>query len=400
MITNVSQLNFKKTIPFLLIFGTAMASHAELLFNGFGSVRVTTVSSEGDAPYPVLPADGDVSFKEESLFAIQARTDLGEGFSVTVQMTSEGINDFDVEAQWAYVSYELGDRHTLKAGRLANPIFHQSEYERVGYAHNFSRLPFSVYSRWAFSTVEGISIDSNFDFTDDVTLATKFLYGNWSGSTFIPSTQSEETFSLPDIMSVNLTLGSEWWKIFAGGYVSGMDAENLDQIFIGGASSVAGADAIAAASASDIAVFEESVQWTGKDVIYAFAGFGIDYGGWLLDAEYADVGIHDSSDSINKSYFVSFGRRIDKFIITLHTEQNEQEQNPDYFNRIDNEDLRIAAQTFNGILGRTEYEGSGITVRYDFHSNAAFKVDYFSGEHTSATVGDYSIISAGVDFVF
>lgn len=393
------------TLTLLLCCGLSLPSYAELVFNGFGSVRATNVSSEGESPYPTLPEEGRTSFKEESLFAIQARADLGEDFSVTIQLMAEGIKDFNVEAQWAYLSYQVADNHIINAGKLANPIFHQSEYEKVGYAHNFARLPYSVYSRWAFSTVEGISLDSNFEVTDDIMLTTKLLYGNWDGTTFIPSTQSEEAFALPDIFSVNLTLAGEWWKVFAGGYISDMDAARLDQIFIGGASGVANTIAdddnfYTNTSANDKAIFEESVQWSDKDVIYVFAGFGIDYEGWLLDAEYADVGIRDSVDSINESYFVSIGKRIDNVVITLHTEEATQKQNPEYFERIDNSTLRAAAQTFNGILGRTEYEGTGITVRYDFHPSATFKVDYFKGEHSSAAVDDYSIFSAGVDFVF
>jgi hypothetical protein len=42
----------------------------------------------------------------------------------------------------------------------------------------------------------------------------------------------------------------------------------------------------------------------------------------------------------------------------------------------------------------------GLTLRYDFHESATLKVDYFSGEDNRAVVGDYSIMSVGVDLVF
>ena len=51
-------------------------------------------------------------------------------------------------------------------------------------------------------------------------------------------------------------------------------------------------------------------------------------------------------------------------------------------------------------LGEQEWDGMGITYRYDFHPSAALKIDYFRGENTLPTVGDYTVWSVGVDMVF
>ena len=183
---------------------------AEITLNGFASIRSTVVDSDnGTSPFSTYKGNGDISFKDESLFAIQARADLSDGLSVTVQFMAEGANDFDVEARWAYLTYELSDNHQLSAGRFANPIFFQSQYEKVGYAHNFARLPKAVYIGLDFSTIEGISFDSSF-YLDDYTLETKLLYGNWSGDTYLASTSTTESYGFKDLYSVNVTLKGDW----------------------------------------------------------------------------------------------------------------------------------------------------------------------------------------------
>ena len=121
---------------------TSQASAADIQMNGFGSVRFGQMV-DVDGVNPMLPDlynDDDLTFKDESLFGIQFSSDLGDGLSATVQLTAEGSNDFDVEAHWAYISYQINENHTVNAGRLATPLFNQSEYELVGFAHNLSLI--------------------------------------------------------------------------------------------------------------------------------------------------------------------------------------------------------------------------------------------------------------------
>ena len=112
----------------LLLF--AVNTKADITFNGFASIRATAADSDGgSSPFSTLKGDGDISFKDESLFALQARSDLGDGLSATIQLMAEGKNEFDVEAKWAYLTYQINDTHQISVGRFANPIFFQSEYE-------------------------------------------------------------------------------------------------------------------------------------------------------------------------------------------------------------------------------------------------------------------------------
>ena len=205
------------------------------------------------------------------MFAIQAQADLGENLSATVQLFADGQKDFDLEARWAYISYQLNDQHRLSAGRFANPIFHQSEYEKVGYAHNFARLPKAVYIGFDFSTVEGMALDSQFNF-GDYNLQTKLLYGAWEGETFSAVTNSNVNFGLKDIMSFNASLSKDWWTLFAGAFTAEIDGATIDSGTVFPLATpginLALANGATAAQVSDL---KSRLQWDKKDGIYWLA---------------------------------------------------------------------------------------------------------------------------------
>lgn len=377
-----------------------LKSFAEVKLNGFASIRGTSVSSDGGLePYPGY-SEGELSFKSESLFALQAQSDLGDGLSATVQLFSEGVNDFEVEARWAYVSYQLNDTNRISGGRFANPIFHQSEYEKVGYAHNYSRLPKAVYIGFDFSTVEGIAWDSQYAL-GDYNLTTKLLYGGWDGESFSAVTNGFVDFGIENIVSANATLEGDGWQVFGGVFMGKIDGASIDSttVFPLAAGGIALASANGATPAQ-VADLKARISWDEKDALYWFSGFAIDKSDWLVDFEYVEYEVEDSSDALNKSWFLALGRRFDKFVVTAHTEDYAQETNLDVLNGIAHPILAATGKGLNTAFGQREFDGVGLTVRYDFHPSAAMKVDYFKGTDTRAAVGDYSLLSFGVDLVF
>ncbi len=377
-----------------------LKSFADVKLNGFASIRGTSVSSDGGLEPNPGYEEGQLSFKSESLFALQAQSDLGDGLSATVQLFSEGVNDFEVEARWAYISYQLNDTNRLSAGRFANPMFNQSEYEKVGYAHNFSRLPKAVYIGFDFSTVEGIAWDSQYTL-GDYNLSTKVLYGGWQGESYSAVTNAFVDFGLENIVSANAKLEGEWWQVFGGIFMGKFDGAIIDSstIFPIAAGGIAAAQANGA-TAEQVSFFKDRLSWDQKDAFYWFGGFAIDRSDWLVDFEYVEYSAEDSVDALNKSYFFAVGHRFDKIVATVHTEDYSQETNFDFLNGVTHPVLLATGRAMNTAFAAREFDGVGVTLRYDFHPSAAFKVDYFQGTDTRPQVGDYSLFSFGVDLVF
>lgn len=383
-----------------LLMSSAVA--AEVRINGFASVRMSSVETDGNTPPFSHYNNETISFKDESLFALQLSSNIGDGLSATVQLVGEGKDDFEIDARWAYISYDINDTHRLSAGRFANPIFYQSEYEKVGYAHNYARLPKSVYTGFDFSTIEGIALDSSF-YIGDYTLATKLLFGNWHGTTFLAATGNDEAFGLESIISLRATLQGDGWNVFGGTLLTEMEGGSVDQnAILAFAAPGIGAAEATGATASDVNNFINAIRWTGKDGIYAYAGFNIDKNNFLVDFEMSHYGVQDSTDGMNDTWFIGLGYRVtDQTAVIVHTEEFKQDgENVDFLDGVSHPALIATGTAIMQNLAFREFEGSGITVRYDFHPSAAIKFDYFSGKDTRPDVGDYSIISAGIDLVF
>lgn len=374
---------------------------AEIKLNGFASVRGTYVNDDfGLRPFPDLPEDGEVSFKDESVFGVQARSDLGDGLSATIQFVAEGREDFDVEARWAYLSYKLDNRHTVNVGRLANPIFYQSEYEIVGYAHNFGRLPKSVYFGFDFNVFEGISLDSKFEL-GDYNLDTKVAYGSWDGHITVLSTGIDESIGLDDITVLRAALSKDWWTVYTGGFVSSFTDGTLNTFL---RSTVAPGSAVALANGATEAQANELsqlVEYLDKDATYWYAGFNIDYNNIIVDFERVKYEAEDTLLPETEAWYAAVGYRFDEFVVTARREFKNNLTDYGRVSSIEHPILNAVGRGVHDVLSLASFDGYGLSLRYDFNPSAAFKFDYFRGEmETAQGLNDYSVLSMGVDVIF
>ena len=116
----------------------AAPAYADLTINGFASIKAGMTLDSDDTLYGY---DDSLDFKNESLFAVQLMSDLGDKLSVTAQLMGRGADDFDVDFEWAFISYQLTDEVRINAGRLRTPFYKYSDYRDVGYAYDWLRVP-------------------------------------------------------------------------------------------------------------------------------------------------------------------------------------------------------------------------------------------------------------------
>jgi len=143
----------KHLISIALVSALMSASaSAEIQLSGFASVvgGMTTSSDESLYGY-----NDNLDFKEGSLFAIQASSDLGDGLGVTVQLEAKGTDEWTPEFKWAYVSYDASDSVRLLAGRQRIPFYMYSDYLDVSYAYAWIDPPKGVY-QGLFDTFDGL----------------------------------------------------------------------------------------------------------------------------------------------------------------------------------------------------------------------------------------------------
>ena len=362
---------------------------AEVRINGFASI---VGGKSLDSDQTLYGYDDDISFKNESKFALQLSADLQEKLTATAQIIARGEDDFDATFEWAYVTYEYSDELQFSAGKMRVPFYKYSDFLDVGYAYRWVRPPRSVYGI-PFSTYEGLSVVYNNQLGDwDSTL--QGFYGAFDGDidVFGDSLPAE----LNNLGGINWSLSYDWFSARAAYIVAdtsisidSSDSSNLSAL--NGIIDVLNTNGLTS-TVNDLITDEDETTFVG-------IGFSIDYDNFLFDAEYTQFEVEGSILAEQSQYYASAGYRIDDVIVHFTYEKNDDKHDSSRFNTL--ESIPLLNTTVNFALESMRAESNVYTIgaRYDFHPSAAFKID-FSRFDDDITDTETDVVAVGVDLVF
>lgn len=352
---------------------TAGTAQAEISVTGFASVyggkvlSGTGVEDFGLGPtflatYPTVGYYEDAwSFKPDSKYGLQFSSDLGQGLTATAQLVGRGADDYNAELEWAYLSYALNDHWTIQAGKKRLPLYYYSDFFDVGYAYLWVRPPADNYT-WQIFNYNGVNAQFNYQLGDWAVGGNLYTGreddpNNKLLSEFFGSQPVREIWK--DIMGGVLTLNRDWLDLRLT-YMQYTNERYRNGV---------------------------RVTWDGKDTrdgTFKGVAANIDYNNWLLLTEFNKLTL-DSSDF--DTYMVSTGYRFDKFTPYISY--------ADFYSD-----------------GGEKHNTTSLGFRWDFHSSAAFKLQYDKVEDNGYNVlpdntvnnqmvaGDSTAITFGVDLVF
>jgi hypothetical protein len=363
-------------------------ANADVRINGFASIVGGKSLDNGSTLYGY---DDDISFKNESVFAVQLSADLQDKLSATAQIVARGENDFDAEFEWAYVTYEFSDELQLSAGKMRAPFYRYSDFLDVGYTYRWVRPPQSVYNL-PFSTYEGLSLLHTTQLGDwDSTL--QVIYGSFDDNIAVVSVNGDT--ELNDIAGLNWTLGYDWFSARAAYFIADttIDIENdtaEGMVLNGLEQALRGSGFVD--QANSIAIDED-------DGAFLALGFSIDYNNILFDAEYTQFEVDNSALAKQTQYYTSLGYRMDEITVHLTYENNDDKHDNNRYNALPTVPQLNAG--LNQVLEGSKAKSNVYTVgaRYDFHPSAAFKID-FSRFEDDITNTDTDVVAVAIDLVF
>lgn len=245
----------------------------KLNFNGF--ISGAYISSDNDAGYNNATSSAD--FTQDSKMGLQATFNISNQTQAVLQLMMKGENDWDVEAEWAYLSHRFDNGVKVRGGKLRVPLFMYSDYLDVGYAQPFARPPGEVYDQVPFSSYTGGDIAYDFEFED----STLTLQG-FGGESDVSGEAA--SLDLSNIMGVNASWTDLTWTLRA---VYGQT--DLDGSASGGALVIDG----------------EQAQFTGL-------GGSYDNGSFIAITEWTTVEI-EGLLADHESAYVTLGYRINAF---------------------------------------------------------------------------------------
>ena len=361
---------------------------AEVRINGFASI---VGGKSLDSDQTLYGYDDDISFKNESVFALQLTADLQEKLSATAQIVARGENDFDADFEWAYLTYEISDELQISAGKMRAPFYRYSDFLDVGYTYRWVRPPQSVYNL-PFSTYEGLSLLHTTQLGDwDSTL--QVIYGSFDDNIAVVSVNGDT--ELNDIAGLNWTLSYDWFSARAAYFV----AETSIEIENDTAEGMALNGLEQALRNSGFVDQANSIAIDEDDGAFLALGFSIDYNNILFDAEYTQFEVDNSALAKQTQYYTSLGYRMDEWLVHLTYENNDDEHDSNRYNAIPTVPQLNAG--LNQVLEGSKAKSNVYTIgaRYDFHPSAAFKID-FSRLDDDITNIETDVVAVGVDLVF
>jgi hypothetical protein len=361
------------------------ASQAAVDINGFASIKGGMALSNDDE---LFGYDDDFSFKNESLAALQVKSDLGDKLSVTAQLLGRGADDWDVKFEWAFLSYDLTDTLRVNAGRLRTPFYKYSDFRDVGYAYDWSRVPQSVYGL-GFDNLEGVSLYHNTALGNfDSTL--QFIVGSYDGDAAIGGATADA--QIEGVTGVAWELGQDGYS-FRVAYLVGKTTFYVDPLDNSTTGLYAQLRAFGLSGlAGELDIVDESSSFAG-------VGFNIDKNDWVVVSEVTKATVDNSFISDQESYYISVGHRFDTITPYVSFEKEDNKAKTEIYAAVPNASPIFAPVA--GLVNSLEQERDSINVgvRYDFHPSAAFKAQYTNADNKTADRKD-SVLVVGVDLVF
>lgn len=363
--------------------------------------------------------DNKLDFQQNSLFALQMRADLQDKLSATAQITAKGQDDYEAKFNWAYLSYEINNELTAKAGRQRIPYFMYSDFLDVGYAYHWIAPPYHVYNLAGFDSADGLSLEHQTDIGDWISRVT-LLAGRANTSLRVPPDPEEVDTEVASLMLAAWSMNYDWLTLrivysqaeLTVGldyesqiYTLFRDATAIDALGFGGVE-------ISDASKTNFEVDNDRVRFAG-------VGFAIDPGSFFVIGELTELDIEDSIlQNPSTQWYLSAGYRFGDYTVYGTYEGVESDYNEKGVRNVVANDIetlttadipapflegaqqQFAAGVKEIFQGNLDEETAySIGVRYNFHKSASAKIEFTEADSKVVDSNPQSIAIA-IDLVY
>lgn len=383
---------FKKnslTLAVLLLGFASIAHASDVKLSGFLSVGGGMVSDEEKFSYNGI-SEEDFTIKNNVL-GVQITGTISDKLSATGQFIARGSNNYQVDSEWAYLTYKVSDSSKIRAGRLRTPFYMYSDFLDVGYAYSWITPPREVYYL-PFNNIDGVdfytsasvgSFDTTFQayfgsFDDELELGGNLAQAN---------TRNQ--------MGVAGTFGKDWWNLRAAYHRADLTIESPSLTTL--------ANTLRqfnfAANADKVLMDDDSVN-------FIQLGGTIDTGTFVAAAEHIELDATDSFLGKNVREYVMLGIRSGELLYHVTASKSDDE--------ISHPEAGIPAGVALPVVGSTNYligvlKGAAMQesihrdvltlgVRWDVTSGTALKFQFDDIDDDAE--GTQKVFSVAVQTVF
>lgn len=388
-----SSIRKKNALGLAILFAAVVpcSQAAELNFSGFLSVGGGMVDDDFDSGGNYGGYEEDLTF-DRSLLGLQVTGQVNEKVSATAQLIARKNDNYEVNAEWAYLTWQATDSIKLRAGRLRTPFYIYSDFLDVGYTYGWITPPQEVYYL-PFNNVDGIDLYATqtlgiFDTSVQVYFGSFDDEFSFDGVTSDAKTRNQ--------MGIAATLGKDWWNLRAAYHEADLSVDVTGAALMPGVTLgqfIGSIPAPFSFVAPRILVEEDKAT-------FAQIGFTIDTGRFVAAAEHVEFEPENSMLAKNIREYVMVGVRTGDWLFHLTAAQSKDEA----VNLV--EGIPVAPQTaqligtLNAVAAVQADERDVISLgtRWDVASGVALKLQI--DDVDDKVRGDQKVYSVAVQTVF
>ncbi len=370
-------------------FTTSTFSHAgELNFSGFMSIGGGWITDVDSFDYNGFYED-DVQFNR-NILGIQLTGEVSDKLSATAQLTTRSSDDYDINAEWAYMTYALTDESQLRIGRLRTPFYLYSDYLDVGYSYSWVSPPREVYYL-PINNIDGIDYFAT-GTVGSFDASVQAYFGGFNGTYDYVGTTPEN----PEVLSaktrnqlgVALTLGQSWWNMRAAFHQANF---TLDTDPVAGLQTAFDGFSLLGLNAED---YREAIEIEDDATTFLEFGFTIDTERFIAAAEHIEFETEDAFLPTASRSYLMLGVRFGDVLLhgTMASTQDDRKALEDLIAPDPTSAQAIQGRGIPQSVSQTllfEQDVMSLGVRWDFTAGAAFKVQVDQIDRTiPAATGD------------
>lgn len=374
----------------ILMSGLAPSVYAsDVKLSGFLSVGGGMVDDETKLSYNGI-SEEDFTIKN-NILGLQVTGTISDKLTATGQFIARSGTNYQVNSEWAYLTYKVSDSSKIRAGRLRTPFYMYSDFLDVGYAYSWISPPREVYYL-PFNNIDGVdfytstslgSFDTTFQayfgsFDDELELG---------GSLAQANTRNQ--------MGVAGTFGKDWWNLRAAYHRADLTIESASLTTL--ATTLRQFNF--AANADKVLMDDDSVN-------FIQVGGTIDTGTFVAAAEHIELDATDSFLGKNIREYVMLGVRSGEFLYHVTASKSKDESSHPESGIPAGVALPVVGSTnyLIGVLKATATQQSvhrdvlTLGVRWDVTSGTALKFQFDDIDDDAQ--GSQKVFSVAVQTVF
>lgn len=304
------------TCALALMVAAPLTFARDVNISGFLSIGGGFVDDETSVAYNGYDEE-DLTFKR-NLLGLQVSGEVADKITATAQLIARGNEDYEVDAEWAYVSWQASESVKVRAGRLRTPLYMYSDFIDVGYTYAWITPPSEVYFS-PFNNVDGVDVYlTNTLGVFDTTLQ---VYMGSFDDEFIQDGITTATRARNQV-GISGTIGKDWWTLRAAHHRSELTVD-LAQTPLGPDLTIGGL-----AIALENLGFPDNAQRLlseEDDVQFTEVGLSIDTGRFVAAAEYIEFDPGESALAKNIRHYVMVGVRSGEWLFHVTSAKAKDE---------------------------------------------------------------------------